>query len=121
MPIAHIAGQRLRGVPLSAVANLALQRAILDREQLFLRAKGRPELSQHSMQQRSAIDGLDAETHARHRFGTQPDLSLRSEWAARLQFHRARATARFAQRQRRRTIVSHRVQGWTLVEQHTTQ
>ena len=98
--IANVARQRLRGMSLRAVANLAFESAVLDREQLFLRPKRCPELGEHSMQQRSAVDGLYAETDSRHRLGAQPDLRLRPERAARLQLHRARTATRIARRQR---------------------
>ena len=48
------------------------------------------------MQQRAAIDGLDAEADSRHRLGAQPNLRLRPERTARLQLDRARTAARFA-------------------------
>src|SRR5262245_25557233 len=110
MSIADVARQRLRGVTLSAVANRAFERAVLDREQLLLALKCRPHIGQYSMQQRAAIDRLDAETDARHRLGTQPNLCLRPERAARLQLHRARPAARLAQRERWCAIVTKRMQ-----------
>src|SRR5262249_51553618 len=118
---ANVSRQHLRSVTSCAVANLPFELAVLDREQFVLRAKGPPDLLEHSMQQRATIDRLDAETDAWHPLRAQSNLCLRPERTARLQLHRLRPASCLARGERRCTIVSKRVQRRPLIEQHATQ
>jgi hypothetical protein len=98
MPIANVGWQCLRSVSAGAVAHQAFERIVRKRQQLLLRAEFAPDFSEHPMQQRAAIDGLDAEAHARQPLGAQTNLCLCAKGTARLQFDRARTTASLARR-----------------------
>src|SRR5262245_18045817 len=109
MAIAGVGWQRLGSVSPGAVEDHAPERIVREREQLLLRTQFAPHFLEHSMQQRAAIDRLDAEAHARQALGAQPDLRLSAKRAARLQFDRTSTAASFARRQSRSTVVPDRL------------